>query len=275
MAALCCSLGVAQDYSVRKIDADLSGVPQVDAEYWEDAPEVTVNLMAQMIVNPKPAEVKTDSVRIRIVHDGTFVAFRMQWRDTEVSEAGRLAEYSDAVALQFPVRDNAAPPPIFMGAVDDPVHIFHWRAQYQHDAEHGKKTVKDIYPNMSADMYPNDFPDRGNLKPATQEEVDVFLPAVATGNPQSSPKNAVDEMMSEGFGTSAVIAGGCARGRGAWRDGAWVVVISRALACPNGSTLVEGEGSAYGVAVWQGGAGEVGSRKSITMMWTGFRIGGN
>jgi len=79
-------------------------------------------------------------------------------------------------------------------------------------------------------------------------------------------------MMAEGFGTSVVTAGGNSAGRGEWKNGEWVVVISRALNCPGGSVLTEGGSSAYGAAVWQGGADEVGSRKAITMAWTTFKI---
>ena len=272
IATFCSSTVGAQEYSVRKVGADLSKTPKVDADYWNGVSEATVNLMAQMIVTPKPAKAETEKIKVQIVHDGKYVAFRLRWADKENSEAGRLAEYSDAVALEFPVLDNAVPPPIFMGAAKNPVHLFHWRAQYQHDAEIGKKTVKDIYPNMHSDIYPNEFPDRGRLKPATEQETGLFSPAVVAGNPQSSRKKAVDEMMAEGFGTSAVTAGGNSTGHGEWKNGEWVVVISRALNCPGGSVVAEGGSSAYGVAVWQGGADEVGSRKAITIAWTTFKI---
>ncbi len=275
IGALCFSMAGAEGYtgySVRKITTDLSKTPAVMAEYWKGVPEIDVGLMAQMMVKPKPAKAETEKIKVQIVHDGKYVAFRLHWSDKEKSEAGKLGEFSDAVALEFPVLDNANPPPIFMGALKNPVNIFHWRAQYQFDEEHGKKTVKDNYPNASVDIYPNEFPDRGKLKPATQDEMETFSPAVMAGNPQSSRKKAVDEMMAEGFSTSVVTAGGNSVGHGEWADGEWVVVISRALNCPNGSVLEIGKGSSFGVAVWQGGVGEVGSRKAMTMAWTPFKI---
>lgn len=262
----------ASDYTVRKVAADLSKPPDVDAAHWQNVPEIDVNLMAQMMVNPKPATVQTSKIKVRIVHDGRYIAFRMNWKDTENSEAGRLGEFSDAVALEFPVLDHSNPPPIFMGAAKNPVHLFHWRAMYQRDEEFGKKSVKDIYPNLNSDIYPNEFPDRGRLKPATEAETEVFSPAKAEGNPQASRKRAVDEMLAEGFGTSVVTAGGNSTGRGVWKNGEWTVVIARALECPGVSALTLGKSSSFGVAVWQGGAGEVGSRKSMTMVWTPFVI---
>src|SRR3990172_4500424 len=121
IATFCSSTVGAQEYSVRKVGADLSKTPKVDADYWNGVSEATVNLMAQMIVTPKPAKAETEKIKVQIVHDGKYVAFRLRWADKENSEAGRLAEYSDAVALEFPVLDNAVPPPIFMGAAKNPV----------------------------------------------------------------------------------------------------------------------------------------------------------
>lgn len=265
-------LARAEDYSIRKVSADLSKPPQITADYWQNVPELKVDLLAQMMVKPKPAKVLTESVKVQIVHDGKYMAFRMRWADKEKSEAGKLGEFSDSVALEFPVLDNANPPPIFMGYKDNPVHLFHWRAQYQYDAEHGKKGIKDIYPNLSTDMYPNEFVNRGSLKPATEAELETFSHGKAAGNPQSSLKKALDEIMAEGFGSSVVREDVDSTARGEWKDGEWTVVISRALKRPNGSVLEVGKSAAFGIAVWQGGQDEVASRKSITMQWQPFKI---
>lgn len=265
-------LANAEEYSVKKVAADLSKVSEASADYWKDVPEIKINLLAQMMVKPKPAKAETQNVDVQVVHDGKYIAFRLRWKDKEKSEAGKLGEFSDAVALEFPVLDNENPPPIFMGIKDNPVHMFHWRAQYQFDEEHGKKTIKDIYPNLSADMYPNEFVDRGSLKPATEENKEIFSHGKAAGNPQSSVKKAVDEMMAEGFGSSVVIEDRDSIAKGEWKNGEWIVVISRALKRPKGSVLEVGKKSAFGVAIWQGGLNEVGSRKAITMIWTPFNV---
>lgn len=260
------------DYSVRKVATDLSKIPDTEDGIWKSIPSQNIALMAQMIAKPLPAMVTTDSIQVQVAHDGKYVAFRLTWADKEISEAGKTGEFSDAVALEFPAKDTAVQPPVFMGAPGNPVHLFHWRAQYQRDELKGKKSMKEIYPNMTADIYPNEFADRGKLKPATQEQLEVFSPAVAVGNPQASPKKAVDEILAEGFGTSAVMPGGNAVGRGRWKDGKWTVVISRALATKGGSQISAGKPSAFGIAVWQGGAAEVGSRKSISMLWHPFAL---
>jgi DMSO reductase family type II enzyme heme b subunit len=100
----------------------------------------------------------------------------------------------------------------------------------------------------------------------------MFSPGKETGNPQSSKKMAVDEMMAEGFGSSVVREDKDSVAHGEWEDGEWTVVISRALKRSNGSVLEEGKSSAYGVAVWQGGKDEVGSRKAISMDWIPFKL---
>jgi len=268
----CCTLAQAADYSVKKVTADLSKVSEASADYWKDVPEMKINLLAQMMVKPKPAKVQTENIKVQAVHDGKYIAFRLRWADKEKSEAGKLGEFSDAVALEFPVLDNENPPPIFMGIKGNPVHLFHWRAQYQYDEEHGKKTIKDIYPNLNADMYPNEFADRGSLKAATEENKEIFSHGKAAGNPQSSVKKAVDEMMAEGFGTSVVIQDRDSIAHGEWKNNEWIVVISRALKRANASVLEVGKKSAFGVAVWQGGQKEVGSRKAITMAWIPFEV---
>lgn len=272
LSVLTCGVPKASEYSVKKVTADLSKVFESSADYWQGVPDVKINLLGQMMVKPKPAKAETQSLNIQAVHDGKYIAFRMRWSDKVKSEAGKLGEFSDAVALEFPVLDNENPPPIFMGIKDNPVHLFHWRAQYQYDEEHGKKGIQDIYPNLSADMYPNEFADRGSLKEISEEKKDIFSHGKAAGNPQSSVKKAVDEMMAEGFGTSVVIEDKDSVAHGEWKDGEWIVVISRALKRPKGSVIEVGKKSAFGVAVWQGGQKEVGSRKSITMIWTPFKV---
>lgn len=262
----------AEDYSVKKVSVDLSKTPDVNADFWKGTQETTVHLMAQMAALPRPAKTETESVKVQVVHDGKYIAFRLRWADKQKSEAGKLGEFSDAIALEFPVVDNANPPSIFMGSKNNPVHIFHWRAQYQYDEEHGKKGIKDIYPHVNMDMYPLEFADKGSLKAATDEQKEVFSHGKAAGNPQSSAKKAVDEIKAEGFGSSTVQEDQDSVAYGEWKDGEWTVVISRALKRPKGSVLEVGKGSAFGVAVWQGGQDEVGSRKSVTMLWTPFRV---
>ncbi|MEK6579591.1 MAG: ethylbenzene dehydrogenase-related protein, partial [Bdellovibrionota bacterium] len=219
------------------IKEDLSK-PDLSAKYWSGIQEETVTLMAQPMVAPRPKETNTSSISVQSLHDGKWISFRLKWKDPEKNEAGRLGEFSDAVAMQFPIKSNENPPPIFMGAKDNPVHLFHWRAQYQRDQEKGKPEMRDLYPNMSVDMYPMDFKDTGHLKAMTDERKEVFSPGKIEGNPQSYRKFAVDEIFAEGFSTSSVSASHEAVGYGKWENGRWTVVISRPLNEGEGGSIL-------------------------------------
>ncbi|MCM2280188.1 MAG: ethylbenzene dehydrogenase-related protein [Oligoflexia bacterium] len=251
----------------RKIDADLSR-PDESASYWSGARAETIQLMGQPMIAPRPKTSAVSGLSVQSVHNGKWIAFRLSWKDPSYNEAGKLGEFSDAVAIEFPVKSNETPPPVFMGGKDDPVHVFHWRAQYQRDAEKGKPTMKELYPNMSVDAYPLEFVDSGKIRGISEESREAFSPAKAQGNPQSYAKTGVDELLAEGFGTSSVLPSDDAQGRGRWRTGEWSIVIARKLTRDGASKLEQGKSSFVGFALWDGGSDEVGSRKSVTMSWT-------
>jgi hypothetical protein len=239
-----------------------------DAAYWKDVPRGAVTLMAQPMVAPRPETTATETVAVQAVHDGKRIAFRLVWKDPEKSEAGRLGEFSDALALQFPVK-NGPNTPIMMGGKDLPVHIYHWRAQYQRDKEHGKPQMRDLYPNMNVDMYPMDFKE---AKGGSVEQKESFSPGRAEGNPQSYEKTGVDEIVAEGFSTSSVQKGQTGDARGVWANGRWALVITRPLAVEGASVLDPASKGYIAFAAWQGGQGEVGSRKSVTMVWLPMKL---
>jgi len=263
------SVGFAQPVlSVPVVKSDLSK-PDPTAAVWKTAPApLAVMLMGQPMVTPRPETTTTSEVQVQALHDGTYVAFRLSWKDPEVSEAGPLGTFSDAAAIEFPLKEGDPVPPVMMGAKDMPVHLFHWRAQYQRDAERGKPTPKDLYPNLNVDMYPMEFKDMGTLAAKGDGDRDQFSPGRAIGNPQSYVKSGVDEIIAEGFSTSSVTEGHGSAAKAVWADGAWQLVITRPLKSAGGSELVAGRKGLIGFAVWQGGKGEVGSRKCVTMMWT-------
>jgi hypothetical protein len=266
------SIHCLAEINVKKISADLSKDFQIESLWKNSGADQAISLMGQPMVVPKPKTTETSLVNVAALHDGKWIVFRIRWKDSEISEAEKLATFSDGVALQFPVKNNEVPPPIMMGGKDDPVHLFHWKYQYQLDAKNGKKTIDQIYPNMTTDMYPMDFKEKGNYKEASKDQKESFVGGTAAGNPQSFPKSGVDEIFAEGFGSSAVSESHLAKGFGEWKNGEWTVYIARPLAYENGSTLVVGKKSHIAFAVWQGGKKEVGAIKSLTMMWTPLNV---
>lgn len=265
------------------VNTDLSN-PVGNESFWKSSKAFSANLMGQPMVNPKPAKTQTSNINVQVVNNGKWIAFRLKWKDSEKSEGGPLGKFSDGVAIEFPVKiTDGNPPSPFMGEKGKPVHLFHWKDAFQFDKDNGRmKTTKDIYPNASIDMYPLEpkIETRENIKgvtenypKATEEEKMVFVHGKAAGNPQSFPKlRAVDEIFAEGFGTSQVIDNHEAIGNGKWANGEWTVVISRPMHSKVGSVLESGKGSFVCFAVWQGGKGEVGSRKSLTLNWIPLNI---
>lgn len=244
------------------------GAADPDAAFWSEVEAGHINLLAQPMILPRPEVVTTDSLRIQAAHDGKTLAFRLSWKDAEPSEAGHLGEFSDAVAVEFPLREGP-PPPVFMGGLGAPVHIFHWRAQYQRDAEKGKPTMEELYPNASVDMYAMDFHDAPG---GSRDEREMFNPAVALGNPQSNRKSGLDEVVAEGFSTSSVQAGHDSAAVGRWKDGQWSVALTRPLVIEGAAPIAPGGSTYVAFAVWQGGKGEVGSRKSVLMSWLPLQV---
>lgn len=262
-----CPAAFAEEIVIHPVSADLSKKDTLADAVFSGATETTVALSAQPMVAPRPAKTETVELKLSAVHDSKWIAFRFRWKDTEESSGAKTANFSDAVAIQFPVQKGDAPPPFFMGAKGQPVHILHWRAQYQAEEARGRRDMKDLYPNLNADMYPMEFKDAGNVKGLDDAKREVFSPAKAAGNPQAFLKTAVDELLAEGFGTSSVLASGETTGVGSWKDGVWTVYVSRPLKHEGASSLGIGEKTFAAFAVWQGGLGEVGSRKSVTMGW--------
>ena len=202
---------------VHRLAVDLAK-PDPAAGYWRDIAEGEVGLVAQPMIAPRPETATTERVFVKAATDGKVAAFRLRWRDPDRSQAGRLGEFSDAIALEFPVKVDPLPP-VMMGAAGAPVHIFHWRAQYQRDHEEGKPTMATLYPNASIDMYPMEFKDQPG---AHESEREQFAPGLAVGNPQSYAKLGVDEIVAEGFSTSSVQAGSVGRAaHGDWANGEW------------------------------------------------------
>jgi hypothetical protein len=254
-----------QELLSTKVQGDFSKHPVSD-QMFKDAPVSTISLMAQPMAVPRPAKVLTPVIKVQSVHNESWVAFRLKWFDKEKSEAGPLGAFSDAAAIQLPMQSGDTPPPIFMGAKNAPVHILHWRAQYQRDAEKGKPTMKDLYPNLNTDIYPMEFKDSGNLK-LSEEMRETYAHALAAGNPQSYAKTGLDEIVAEGFGTSSVVQGSDASAKAVWEKGEWTLTIVRPLKEATASKLDTAKPGFIAFAIWQGGQDEVGSRKSLTMSW--------
>ncbi|MBI4487438.1 MAG: hypothetical protein HY655_15645 [Acidobacteria bacterium] len=232
------------------------------AALWESAPEHPAALMVQDVTEPRLTKPGVGLVKVRAVHDGTTVVFRLQWDDLTrdiIPDSGRS---SDAVALQFAVQPGANVPNAAMGEVGKPVEICYWKAVWQDDAERaasGVDRVAALYPGMAVDGYPSD------QSPAARAEMEKrYAPAVAAGNPVTvrPQSGAVQQLVAEGFGTSSVPPTQTATGRGVWSQRSWAVTMARPLQGGAGRNNLEvGTKTYVAFAVWDGTELQTGSRK--------------
>jgi hypothetical protein len=219
--------------------------------------------MVQDVTEPKLTAPGVGVIRVRALHDGRTVVFRLEWEDATkdlIPESGRS---SDAVAVQFPVAGGADVPNPAMGEAGKPVEICFWKAVWQDDAERAAAGKGDriaaLYPNMTVDHYPFNAP-----QPAQPEAARRYAPAAAAGNPITDRpnKSAVQQVIAEGFGTSSVPPLQLASGRGVWNRNRWRTSIARPLTGGDGrSNLQVGVRTYVAFAVWDGAQRHTGSRK--------------
>lgn len=172
---------------------------------------------------------------VSALHDGRRVYVRVRWldptRDDEPLGGGPAA---DALAVQF--SDDEEPALFGMGAAQHPVELWYWTAVRQAAVT-------------------------GALDPLTVHGTrgDSDLPLLV----DAGPAGGAEGFVGRGVGALEPQESDPAS-RAAWRDGEWSVVFSRPLA-GRGVTFVPGGRVWFGVAVWNGAAGELGARKSVTI----------
>jgi len=84
------------------------------------------------------------------------------------------------------------------------------------------------------------------------------------------------QVVAEGLGTSRTIDRQLVRTSGAWKDGRWQVVIARPLRVQSPDPVAQlkpGEVTGFGVAVWEGSAGERAGIKSFSGNWIELALG--
>lgn len=239
-----------------------------DAGFWNSAPEVRVSMLPQNIVAPKLTASAIKTLQVRAVHNGQWLAFRIEWPDATRSDRIVVDNFGDQVAVELPVTFNkdAMPSPM-MGNPGGRVSILQWRAAFQRDLDEGEPTIRDLYPNAHADVYPDQVLRATDVRP--------YMGAIGLDNPISHPnRTPVLDQMAEGWGTMTVKPEQHADGRGNWQRGRWQVVIAHPLASgdENDMQLQSGSESIAAFAVWDGGARDVGSRKAWSG-WVPLRIG--
>lgn len=238
------------------------------AEAWEDAPEHEAVLMTQNVVPPIQPRQSVQKVSVRALHDGSWLAMRLDWADPTDDHNVTTTVFSDAAAVQFPGAREGRPSDM-MGHAGAPVHIVYFRAAWQTE-----DNVAEVYPNNPPIYHPQEAAAEGAPR---QEMERAYAPAAHAGNPTVvRPDGAsVIAFSAEGFGTLSPGEGGFAvDGGGRYRDGRWYVVLSREIGDPATSPIAPGQRSVAAVAIWDGSNGDVGPRKQRSI-WIDLEVSGD
>jgi hypothetical protein len=238
-----------------------------EAAYWRQARPVAVAMLPQTVTRPQAPAPAIKTLTVRAVHNGTWVAFLLEWKDPSRSDRIVLDNFGDQVAVQLPIAAGAEAPSPMMGHAGARVNIMQWRAAFQRDLDHGPPTVQGLYPHAWADVYPDQVLSASDARP--------YAGALGIENPISRGRaSPVLDQMAEGWGSMTVKPDQHALGKGIWKDGTWRVAITRPMASDdlNAPRLAPGDRTVVGFAVWEGGSREVGSRKAWAP-WVPLLIG--
>jgi len=227
------------------------------ASVWNRATPVEAPLSAQNVVPPQGGGERT--IKARALHDGRRLYVLVEWKDDGADLlVSQQTEFSDAVAVQFPVADGESVPAFCMGDPNAPVNIWQWKAAWQTDIEQRYVNVEDAYPGIEVDLYPF-------------EEEEVFYPARAVGNvfADANRTTPVDNLLAGSFGTLTQAPEQVVQGRGEWRRGKWRTLFARELdAGEEYSRFAEGKNTNVAFAVWDGAKRERDGIKSVSQFLT-------
>ncbi len=238
---------------------------------WQKADSLEVPMAPQAVVKPRTYETGVGTVRARALYDDERLAFLMEWDDAgrEVSIGG-VGSFRDAVAVQFPSGSTKGIPYFGMGELNNPVTIYHWKADWQFARDYD---TNDEFPNMAVDWYPFSGRGPGEIAEASdygKEGADkVFHTSWWAGSTLADPdlqaRTPVEKLTAEGFGTisSVSVEEQDGSGKGVRKEGGWKTVISIPRAQERFS-FQRGETTPVAFAAWDGSRRERGGEKAIS-----------
>lgn len=235
---------------------------------WDGAPELLTKLLLQDQAPPKLEQPSVDALRVRALVDEKWISFRLEWSDDSPSELVASGQFGDMAAIQLPILAGADVPDGAMGQVGRPVRISLWRASRQHHLRTGVDPIAALYPNMVNDHYPAEA-----AGSHAQAMALLYAPARANHNSVAVGRadSPTEDLLAEGFGSLSPAPEQSSLGGGAHDGQRWRVVIARPLDAKEGEALRLGVRTYAAFAVWQGAAGNVGSRK-MRSVWVPLAI---
>lgn len=243
--------------------------------FWDRIAAADVALLPQQVAQPVLTSGTVANLSVQAVRDDQRYVWRLSWDQPEIADTSDVGEFSDAVAMQFPLSDGA---PYTMGGPKMPVRMLHWKATWQKDVDEGFQDWVKTHPNSDADLYwftegePPYTMDKSFNDPRSKQ----WLIAASAGNPMANftRKSPVEELTAHGFGSATHIDKTPSNGRGAWKDGKWYVVMDRPIETADPLVARFNENPTQQLvafAVWDGNAANRGGRKNITN-WMPMRI---
>jgi Ethylbenzene dehydrogenase len=220
------------------VSGEIPAAPEHAA--WQAVPPMALPLSGQVITRPVWPEPAARVLTVRAIHNGTDLAFLLEWQDNTKNDRLTPGTFRDGIAVGLPLGD--APAFFCMGQLDHYINIWHWKADWQSDID------------RRAASRPNE------RKPDGGGEVRRFE---VIPRRQSS----VEDLIGGGFSTlTSKQSQGRIQGKATWKDGVWHVVMRRPLAstdAENEARLEPGRLQTVAFAVWNGENKERNGQKAV------------
>lgn len=261
---------------VKYIAADLNNADKA----FEQAAPLKIELQMQDRAFPNGGG-SVSEIEVKGFHNGDTIFFNLSWGDASKDErAITHAQFRDAVGMMFPLDivtiSIKTPFSPRMGDRGKPVNIWHWKADWEKElhVSGGYEHMEDQYPNMFTDF---DFdPHPTSFHKELYTSTSLMAGGIAGGTllSQANRGRSVEDLNAIGFGTLTSQAHQDVKGRGAWSDGRWNVVIHRPLITSdkNDVQFVPGMSTFFNVAVWNGNEGDRNGQKSISIRWRPIKL---
>jgi hypothetical protein len=213
------------------------GVPTTPEDpAWAKISPMTLPLSGQVITRPVWPEPTARALVVRSIHNGTEIAFLLEWQDNTKNDRLTPGTFRDGVAIGLPLGD--APAFFCMGQLDHYINIWHWKADWQSDI------------------------DRRAARASEKREGGVRTFEVIPRRLSS-----VEDLIGGGFSTlTTKEKQGRVQGKALWKDGVWHVVMRRPLSSEeqeNEAKLVPGRVQTVSFAVWNGENKERNGQKAV------------
>ena len=218
----------------RLVEGELPVGPEDVA--WAKVFPMTIPLSGQVITRPVWPEPSARALTVRALHNGTEIAFLLEWQDNTKNDRLTPGTFRDGVAIGLPLGD--APAFFCMGQLDHYINIWHWKADWQSDID--RRAAK------------------------TSEKA---RDGVRTFEVIPRRVSSVEDLIGGGFSTlTTKEKQGRVQGKASWKDGVWRVVMRRPLVSEeqeNEAKLIPGRVQTVSFAVWNGENKERNGQKAV------------